>query len=313
MSVINKKPYIQKAVESLSQENLEALQTLVNGATSTLFRSYINPSYVFTEDDKGVAHCVLETPDNVFTGYLIYTDTYCVLVCYNGEKTQKMFTIKLDYENKKYSTVDEDLNINEFRRIVESHITNLTIDNNDVVANPSGALTDELNGIKIDGTNYYLPVATTDKFGMVKPDDNDFEFDEETGALKLKGGGATELYKHSVVIKGEQTTYKGTFSFAIIDNVSTEEFDTFNKINDYFYQNFYTKFQEASGSLTFYSAGEPSRVIISAIGNNGEPTTFAVLGSKIIIDNNEIVIENPSPYIVNYTHISQIMEKITKL
>lgn len=158
MSVINKKPYIQKVIESLSQENLEDLQALVNGATSTLFRSFINPSYVFTEEDKGVAHCVLETPDDVYTGYLIYTDTYCVLVCYNGDKTQKMFTLKLDYENKKYSIVDEDLNINEFRRIVENHITNLEVDNNDVVANPTLVGTEaNLTGLQVGENKYKIP------------------------------------------------------------------------------------------------------------------------------------------------------------
>ena len=240
MSVINKKPYIQKVIESLSQENLEDLQTLVNGATSTLFRSFINPSYVFTEEDKGVAHCVLETPDDVYTGYLIYTDTYCVLVCYNGDKTQKMFTLKLDYENKKYSIVDEDLNINEFRRIVENHITNLEVDNNDVVANPDGSATAELNTVKIDGVI----------FG-------------------LGGGQQQHLYRHSIRFN---TDNSGQIAFDIINNNGLEM--TLNDVISYLATNGYlggdtynnSKILPATGGFQTVENGLTSIYLTNNIG-----------------------------------------------
>lgn len=176
MSVINKQPFIQKVIGSMTKSNLEDLQELLNGASETIFRSFINLDYPFTTDDKGVAHCVFEAKDKVFTGYLIYNNSYCVLVAYEGEKSQKMFSIKIDYANDKYEIVDEQLDINEFRRIVEDRSVNVKIDGNDVKANPTGEATGELSKVQIDGVVYSV---------LALPSGLDAE---KTYTLKVVGG-----------------------------------------------------------------------------------------------------------------------------
>ena len=117
MSVLNRKPYVQSVLGSLTDAQTTTLATLIDGASETLFRSFVNVSYPITASDKGVAHCVLETKDKVFTGYLVFNNTYCVLFAYNDN--QEMDIVKIDYENDKYELVNEELNITEFRACLE--------------------------------------------------------------------------------------------------------------------------------------------------------------------------------------------------
>ena len=117
MSVLNRKPYVQSVLGSLTDAQTTSLATLIDGASETLFRSFVNVSYPLTTSDKGVAHCVLETKDKVFTGYLVFNNTYCVLFAYNDN--QEMDIVKIDYANDKYELVNEELNITEFRACLE--------------------------------------------------------------------------------------------------------------------------------------------------------------------------------------------------
>lgn len=159
MSTINKKPYIQSVLESLTQDNLTSLIGLVNGGEGAqIFRSFINTSYNLTTDDEGIKRIVLEAKDEVYTGYLIFTDTYCVVVAYNGPLSQKLKVLVLDYEADTYEIVDEELSIEEFRRLIEGRTTNLIVQANDVVANPTLAGTEDvLTGLQVDGTKYAVP------------------------------------------------------------------------------------------------------------------------------------------------------------
>lgn len=118
MSVINKKPFISKILEETSDADLAVLNGLLNGASASLFKSFINNTYAITSDDKGANHCVLEAKDKVFTGYLLYNDLHCVLVAYEG-KSQKMFSVVLDLANDAYEIIDEELSIFEFRQLVQ--------------------------------------------------------------------------------------------------------------------------------------------------------------------------------------------------
>lgn len=186
MSVLNRKPYIESVVESLSNLQLGTLATILNGAESTIFRSFINTDYPITTEDKGVSHCVLETKDKVFTGYLLFNNSYCVLVSYETI-SQKLKIVKINYANDTYEIVDEELNINEFRRIVEDRKVNVTIDSNDVSANPELAGTEaKLTGIEIDGTKFKvdtlpaLPSTTADKTFVLKLVDGTLTWVEET-------------------------------------------------------------------------------------------------------------------------------------
>ena len=118
MSVINKKPFINKILEETSDADLAVLNGMLNGANATLFRSLINVSHPITSEDKGANHCVLEAKDQVFTGYLLYNDLHCVLIAYEGW-SQKMLSIILDLENDTYEIVDEELSVFEFRQLVQ--------------------------------------------------------------------------------------------------------------------------------------------------------------------------------------------------
>lgn len=119
MSVINKKPYINSVIESLEDVDLEDLQASINGENDNIFRSFINDDCPITESDEGVCACVLETVDAVYTGYLIYNNEYVVLITYSGN-SQQLKMLELDLENKTYKIVDEELSINELRRLVET-------------------------------------------------------------------------------------------------------------------------------------------------------------------------------------------------
>lgn len=163
MSVINQKPFIETILESLTELNLNSLITLVNGgATSTKFRSFTNPTYALSTNDKGMNHIVLETRDKVFTGYLIYTDSVCVLVAYDNDKAQRMYSVQIDYSNSAYTIINEALDINEFRRLLEGRVTTIEVEANDVVANPTLAGTEnKLESISIDGTKFKVDTLPT--------------------------------------------------------------------------------------------------------------------------------------------------------
>lgn len=118
MSVINKKPYIETVLETLSAVNLATLKSLINGSANAIFRSFINKDCPMTEDDAGIKHLVLETKDAIFTGYLIYTENYCVLFAYDG-LSQKMRIVNIDYVNSAYTIIKEELSINELRRVLD--------------------------------------------------------------------------------------------------------------------------------------------------------------------------------------------------
>lgn len=76
-------------------------------------------------------------------------------MAYDNNFKQNLKIVKLDYANDKYEIVDEELTIDEFRRLIEGRTTNLTVEANDVVANPTLAGTeDKLGAIEIDGTKY---------------------------------------------------------------------------------------------------------------------------------------------------------------
>lgn len=196
MSVINKQPFIEKVVASLSKENLTSLQSLINGSGTPIFRSFINTANPMSTSDKGVANMVLEVEDNVFTGYLLYNNSYCVLVAYEGDKSQKMFSIKLDYAHDKYEIINEELDINEFRRVVEDRTTNVEIEGNDVSANPE--LSGEeamLTGIEIDGTKYKA-YGDSNVEELLKDDEHGFSF--STGG---DSAGLTKEYQYAGVSK----------------------------------------------------------------------------------------------------------------
>lgn len=119
MSTINKKPFIKSLLESMSDEDLSTLSSLIDGGgvQVPLLRTLsIKPSgnrSNITNSDKGVKLCNLEANYSLYNGYLIFNDYHCVLIAFTDSQKLTMFEIsdtKLDF-----ATIDEELSVIEFR------------------------------------------------------------------------------------------------------------------------------------------------------------------------------------------------------
>lgn len=119
MSVINKEPFIRKLIASLTSEQKATLAALVNGGgnqTPILRTLSINPAgnrTNITNSDKGVKLCDLEINYSLFRGYLIFNNSYCVLISFTDSQKLSMFKISEDKHN--FATVDEELSVLELR------------------------------------------------------------------------------------------------------------------------------------------------------------------------------------------------------
>jgi len=119
VSVIRKKPYIEKVVSRLNATNLTALQTILDDGGSNTNTS------VDSLGNKGVKAVYFKFDDtDIKTGILIYTDytlsgntlTQCVLICYHRFQDLQMYEINLTTHNIK--KINEYLDINELRRVL---------------------------------------------------------------------------------------------------------------------------------------------------------------------------------------------------
>ena len=124
MSVINKKPFIKSVLDSLSNENLVTLRTLINGGGNqvAINRTMSNQPKAsrpnITTADKGVKLCNLQLETSLYNGYLIYNNDYCVLVHFTDSPVLSMFDINV--ATRSLATVAEALDVNELR----SELTN---------------------------------------------------------------------------------------------------------------------------------------------------------------------------------------------
>ena len=106
MSVIDKYPFINAVLTSLSDEDLASLQECVNGAGgSSVFKSILAGSpHLLKTTDKGVYPIELEvapsgTAQTVYPGFLIYNDDYCVLISFATERSQILTVLNLTRVN----------------------------------------------------------------------------------------------------------------------------------------------------------------------------------------------------------------------
>lgn len=110
MSVIDKYPFINAVLTSLSDEDLVSLQECVNGAGgSSVFKSILAGSpHLLKNTDKGVYPIELEvapsgTAQTVYPGFLIYNDDYCVLISFATERSQILTVLDLRLVNGLWS------------------------------------------------------------------------------------------------------------------------------------------------------------------------------------------------------------------
>ena len=123
MSVIGKKPYISKVLDTLTNTELKTLQNLMNGSgdQTELLRilGYASGNRTpITVADKGVHVCSLQVGPTLYKGYLLYTNSFCTLVNFTDFQVLSLFEIT----EKEFNTVSEFLDINELRRLVNEKL-----------------------------------------------------------------------------------------------------------------------------------------------------------------------------------------------
>lgn len=165
MSVIGKKPFIKSLIESLTDEQLETLQTLIDGGGNqtpilrTMSDKPVGNRTNITTSDKGVQRCNLELEYSLFNGYLLYNNTYCVLIYYTDAQVLGMF--KIDVAKNELENVTEALTIVELRSVLGGDGGG-SGGGTTVEANPELEGTeDTLTGLQIGETKYKVPQPTT--------------------------------------------------------------------------------------------------------------------------------------------------------
>lgn len=119
MSVIDKKPFLISLIETLTEEQISALKVMMNGGGNptvlmrTMHISPLGERTHLTAADKGIHRCNLEVDFSLLNGYLIYNDTYCVLIVFTDFQTLSWYTI--DVENQEIAKITEELSILELR------------------------------------------------------------------------------------------------------------------------------------------------------------------------------------------------------
>ena len=126
MSVLNKIPFINNVLAHLSDEELKALLSLMNGLgdRTELNRILGIPSGNRTNisaADKGVHMCSLQIGPTLFQGYLLYSDFACVLLAFTD--FQIIVSLNIDVANNNFEKVTEYLDINELRSQVNDLLT----------------------------------------------------------------------------------------------------------------------------------------------------------------------------------------------
>lgn len=135
MSVIRKKPFIETVIDTLSLDLRNALKSVLDNNPETINR---NSSFADMPSKNTVTAVYFKLDEmNYKNGILIYNNSYCVLVAYH--RFQDLLIYDLDVAKKQYRKVNEYLDINEFRRVLNdkesSSISAGEIDSGEAVKN----------------------------------------------------------------------------------------------------------------------------------------------------------------------------------
>ena len=117
MNGMNFKPFIAKVLDSLSDSEIKELYDLLN-SHSNLF---VNRSLVagnLTAGDKGIGLFTIQLDEQTIrTGYLLYNDTYCVLLGYISN-SERIVEYDINPQTNTYSAVKEYLTTDYLRHEV---------------------------------------------------------------------------------------------------------------------------------------------------------------------------------------------------
>lgn len=128
MSVLNKKPFIQSFIESLSSSDKTALLNAINGSgTSSKYSLVLRNLSVSTPIEK----CSLETKTRIYNCYKIYKNYKITFLTYGQGQDMGIYQIDYPYYEKELKgKINEPLSINELRRYLEE--AGATIDSGEI-------------------------------------------------------------------------------------------------------------------------------------------------------------------------------------
>ena len=117
MSVLNKKPFIQTLVESLSSEDRASLLSVINGSGST-------PKYSLVLRNLSIStpieRCLLETKTHLYNAYKIYKSNKITFLTFGQGQDMGIYQVDYPYyERELKGRISEALTINELRRYIE--------------------------------------------------------------------------------------------------------------------------------------------------------------------------------------------------
>ena len=117
MSVLNKKPFIQSLIASLSSDERTSLLSVINGSGTT-------PKYSLVLRDLSVStpieRCVLETKTHLYNMYKIYKSGKITFLSFGQGQNMGIYQVSYPYYEKELKgRINESLTINELRRYLE--------------------------------------------------------------------------------------------------------------------------------------------------------------------------------------------------
>ena len=134
MSVLNKEPYLNQLLSTLTDEQKTTLSSLINGSSSFVFRSLVDANNLLTESDNLTA-VALQLDNNLPTinGWFV-----------NGaflhffSKSDKLEVIKINLESSTYEQVDEGYTATDLRQILggisEGQVKEIIVDDKNILS-----------------------------------------------------------------------------------------------------------------------------------------------------------------------------------
>ena len=146
MSVLNKKPFIQTLIESLSDDEKKSLLSVINGSGTT-------PKYSLVLRDLSVStsieRCLLETKTHLYNAYKIYKSNKITFLTYGQGQEMGIYQVNYPYyERELKGKINEPLDINELRRILADVMNEEGEVSQVVITNIKSISDDILNSLK---------------------------------------------------------------------------------------------------------------------------------------------------------------------
>ena len=118
MNGMNFKPFIHKVLDSLSDTDISFLAALIDSHSN----SFTNKSLVLgnlTDDNKGVGLFTIQLDSQTIkTGYLLFNDSYCVLLNYVSN-SERIVEYNIDITHNTYTAIKEYLTTDYLRHAVQ--------------------------------------------------------------------------------------------------------------------------------------------------------------------------------------------------